>query len=61
MSQQKPESGKWRIYWYPDNLEVGGNPRRESDMATYEIDAVLDGIVRRHSVEPENVAAERYS
>jgi hypothetical protein len=61
LAQQKPESGKWRIYWYPDDSTVGGNPRRESDMAAYEVDTVLDGITARQSVEPESVAAQRES
>lgn len=53
LAQQKPESGNWRIYWYPDDAVVKGSPRRESDMTNYLIDAVLDGIVARQSVEPE--------
>lgn len=53
LAQQKPESGNWRIYWYPDDAVVKGSPRRESDMNKYRIDAVLDGIVARQSVEPE--------
>ena len=52
-AQQKPGSGKWRIYWYPDDAVVKGAARRESDMKVYEIDAVIDGIVARNSVEPE--------
>ena len=58
LAQQKPESGKWRIYWYPVDSTVGGNPRKESDMAAYEIDTVLDGITARQSVEPESVSAQ---
>jgi hypothetical protein len=57
-AQQKPESGKWRIYWYSDDAAVTGSPRRESDMTAYKIDAVLDGIAKRRSVEPENLTAE---
>jgi hypothetical protein len=52
LAQQKPASGDWRIYWYPDDTVVKGNPRRESDMAEYEIDTILDGIVARKSTEP---------
>jgi integrase len=52
LAQQKPESGKWRIYWYSDDAAVGGNPRRESDMTAYEIGTVLVGIAKRRSVEP---------
>lgn len=52
LAQQKPHSGKWRIYWYPNNAVVGGNPRRESDMTAYEIDSVVAGIKERQTVEP---------
>lgn len=52
LAQQKPESGKLRLYWYPDDAVVKGSPRRESDMAAYEIDAVIDTIVQRRNVEP---------
>ncbi len=51
-AQQKPDSGKWRIHWYADDSAVGGNPRREADMAAYEIDAVVAGIKERQNVEP---------
>jgi hypothetical protein len=37
---------------------IKGNARRESDMAAYEIDTVLDGIVKRRSVEPGSVVGE---
>lgn len=53
LAQQKPHSGKWRIYWYPNNAVVGGNPRRESDMSAYEIDSVVAGIKERQTVEPK--------
>ncbi|WP_310779165.1 hypothetical protein [Mycobacterium sp. Z3061] len=52
LAQQKPDSGKWRIYWYADNAKVSGNPRRESDMAAYEIDVVVKGIKVSENVEP---------
>jgi hypothetical protein len=52
LAQQTPASGNWRIYWYPDEAVVGGTPRRESNMAEYEIDTVLDGIKARQTVEP---------
>ena len=61
LAQQKPDSGDWRLYWYSDEAVVKGSPRREADMAAYEIDSVLDGIVRRQSMEPERAAAERNS
>jgi hypothetical protein len=35
LAQQKPESGNWRLCWYPDDAVVKGNPRRESDMTSY--------------------------
>lgn len=54
LAQQKPDSGKWRIYWYLDDVSVSGHPRRESDMADYEIDVVLTGINKRGTVEPES-------
>jgi hypothetical protein len=53
LAQQKPESGKLRIYWYPDDAVVKGKPRREAEMARYEIDAVVNGIVERRNVEPK--------
>jgi hypothetical protein len=52
LAQQKPASADWRLYWYPDEAVVKGNPRRESDMTSYRIDVVLDGIVKRKSTEP---------
>lgn len=52
VAQQKPDSGKWRVYWYFDDAAVSGTPRRESDMVDYEIDTVLDRIVERGDVDP---------
>jgi len=52
LAQQKPDSGAWRIYWYLNESVVSGTPRRESDMAKFEID---DGFAtdqgwRKHHV-----------
>lgn len=58
LAQQKPDSGKWRIYWYPDDTVIGGSPRRESDMSDYEIDTVLARIANRRNVEPESSVTE---
>lgn len=44
LAKQKPASGNWRIYWYLNESVVSGTPTRESDMAQYEIDVVLDLI-----------------
>lgn len=57
LAQQKPHSGKWRIYRYPDNATVGGNPRRESDMTAYEIDSVVGRI---KNVEPSSPVRVTY-
>lgn len=54
LAQQTPASGKWRIYWYPDDASVGGTPKRESDMSRYQIDLVLDGIAARKSTQPKD-------
>jgi hypothetical protein len=54
LAQQTPKSGKWRIYWYPDQAEVGGDPRRESDMAAYQIDSVVARIKDRQNVAPRD-------
>lgn len=56
LAQQKPDSGNWRIYWYADTANVSGNPRRESNVAAFEIDTVVKGIKARKNVEPEHVA-----
>jgi hypothetical protein len=45
LAQERPASGKFRIYWYADDAKVGSNPRREADMRDYEIERVLGGIV----------------
>jgi hypothetical protein len=52
-AQQKHANGLLRLYWYPDDAVVNGTPRRESDMAAFEIDMVLDGIIKHQNVEPE--------
>jgi hypothetical protein len=54
LAQQKPDSGKWRIYWYADDAVVSGEPRRESDMTAFEIDSVVKAIKTRKNVEPRN-------
>lgn len=58
LAQQKPESGNWRIYWYPDDSVVKGNARRESDMAEFEIDTVLDRIASSRDVDPGDAESE---
>ncbi|MBS9534381.1 hypothetical protein KIH27_12380 [Mycobacterium sp. M1] len=55
LAQQKPESGKWRIYWYPDDSAVEGDARRESEMAAFEIETVLKRIAASRDVVPEDV------
>ena len=53
LAQQKPASGSWRIYWYPDDAVVSGTPRREADMSVYQVEKILDGIAARRTVDPE--------
>lgn len=41
LAQEKPASGKWKLYWYTDEANVKGSPRREADMAGSEIETVI--------------------
>lgn len=52
LAQQKPDSGNWRIYWYPDDSDVKSDARRECEMVEFEIDTVLDRIASSRSVDP---------
>lgn len=44
-AQQQPESGSWRIYWYPDGTPVRSQPRFESDMAEFEIETAVGRLL----------------
>lgn len=51
LAQQKPLSGNWRIYWYPDDSVVKGGARREAEMAEFQIDTVLERIASTKMVD----------
>ena len=45
LAQQKPAGAKWRLYWYPGDAVVKGNPRREADMVKYQIETAIGRIL----------------
>lgn len=60
LAQEKPASGKCRIYWYADDAKVGSSPRRESDMREYEIERVLSRIATRSATGSSRLESVNY-
>lgn len=45
LAQEKPASGRRKLYWYTDDAEVKGNPLREANVTDYRIESVITQIL----------------
>lgn len=50
LAQEKPASGKWKLYWYTDDAVLKGTSRREADVAEYLISSTIGRILDHGTV-----------